>query len=489
MTDLASDTPRIAVVGGGISGLAAAHRLIELRPGCRLALFEAAGRLGGVLDTVHEQGFQVEQSADNFITTVPWGVALCKRIGMGDELTGTNPEHRRTFVVRRGRLCHLPDGFLMMAPTRLWPLAVTPILSPLGKFRAALEYFIRPRTTGGDESMAEFVRRRLGREVFDRLVEPLVSAVYAADMEKLSVEATLPQFREMELGHGSLIRAMRHRMKNRPAAEQGDTGARYSMFVTPRDGLSSMVERIASRLPAGSIRLGSRVERIEHRADGQWNVLLEAIHQPLPTSASGEGPGVRASEVFDALILATPSYEAARLLAPLDAELAAKLAGIGHSGTAIISLGYDRGQIAHAMDGMGVVVPAAEGSPILACSFSSQKYPHRAPEGKVLLRVFAGGARQPGMAEMDEGRLRPLILEELRRLLGIRGEPCYTNVARWPRTMPQYHVGHKGLVEEIRARAQRIPHLVLAGNAYQGVGIPHCIHSGEQAVETLLGTA
>ena len=141
------------------------------------------------------------------------------------------------------------------------------------------------------------------------------------------------------------------------------------------------------------------------------------------------------------------------------------------------------------MDGMGVVVPAAEGSPILACSFSSQKYPHRAPEGKVLLRVFAGGARQPGMAEMDEGRLRPLILEELRRLLGIRGEPCYTNVARWPRTMPQYHVGHKGLVEEIRARAQRIPHLVLAGNAYQGVGIPHCIHSGEQAVETLLGTA
>ena len=170
------------------------------------------------MQTVHEEGFQVEQSADNFITTVPAGVELCRRIGLGGELIGTNPEHRRTFVVRGGRLCRLPDGFLMMAPTRMWPLAVTPILSPLGKLRAAMEYFIPPRTDGGDESMAAFVRRRLGREVFERLVEPLVSAVYAADVEKLSVEATLAQFREMELEHGSLIRAMRRRMKDRPKA-------------------------------------------------------------------------------------------------------------------------------------------------------------------------------------------------------------------------------------------------------------------------------
>ena len=205
------------MIGGGISGLAAAHRLRELAPQCQVTLFEAGSRLGGVVSTVHRDGFQVEQSADNFITTVPWGLDLCQRLGLTGQLV---PDQlatvRRTFVVRRGRLHRLPDGFLMMAPTQLWPMAVTPILSPLGKLRAALEYFIPPRRDDGDESMAQFVRRRLGRETFDRLVEPLVSAVYAADMEKLSVKATLSRFREMEKQHGSLIRAMRQQMKHRP---------------------------------------------------------------------------------------------------------------------------------------------------------------------------------------------------------------------------------------------------------------------------------
>ena len=218
---------RVAIVGGGISGLAAAHRLIELEPGVTPTLFESGPRLGGVLWTVHEQGYQVEQSADNFITTVPWGLELCKRLGLADDLVQTNPAYRRTFVVHAGRLCRLPDGFLMMAPTQMWPLAVTPILSPLGKLRAAWEFFLPPRKDPGDESMAAFVRRRLGREVFDRLVEPLISAVYAADMEKLSVLATLPRFRTMESQHGSLIRAMRAQMKARKKPET-QSGARYS---------------------------------------------------------------------------------------------------------------------------------------------------------------------------------------------------------------------------------------------------------------------
>ena len=277
------------------------------------------------------------------------------------------------------------------------------------------------------------------------------------------------------------------------------------MFVTPRDGLSSMVERIASRLPPDAVRLGARVERIERREDGRWGVVLadaatEAARQQLPSPVPGEGQGVntmsplplgegsgvRAAEVFDAVILATPSYEAARLLRPLDAVLADKLAAIEHSGTAIVSVGYDRRQIAHPLDGMGVVVPAIENSPMLACSFSSQKYPHRAPEGKVLLRVFAGGAKRPELADMDDGRLLPLVLGELSRLLGIRGDPCYTTIAHWPRTMPQYHVGHRKLVEEVRARVRGLPDIALAGNAYQGVGIPHCIHSGQQAAEEIL---
>jgi protoporphyrinogen/coproporphyrinogen III oxidase len=487
-------TPRrIAVIGGGIAGLAAAHRLTELDPKCQVTLIEAGPRLGGVVSTVHEAGFQIEQSADNFITTVPWGVNFCKRLGLADQLVQTNPAYRRTFVVRRGRLHRLPDGFLMMAPTQLWPLAVTPILSPLGKLRAALEYFIPPRAGDDDESMAGFVRRRLGREVFDRLVEPLVSAVYAADLEKLSVMATLSRFREMEQEHGSLIRAMRHQMKNRPRAG-GESGARYSMFVTLENGLSSLVEAIAARLPAGAVRLGTQALRIE-RCDDQWRVWTETETNDECRTMNDELQTARHSSFvthhssFDALIVATPSPVTAKLLQPLDAALAAELASIGHSGTAIVSLGYASEQIGHPMDGMGAVVPAIENSPILACSFSSRKYPHRAPDGQELLRVFVGGARHPELAEMDDAKLKPLVLDELGRLLQIRGEPGYCNVAHWPGTMPQYHVGHKELVTRIEARVAALPDLALAGNAYHGVGLPDCIHGGELAAERVLGIA
>jgi oxygen-dependent protoporphyrinogen oxidase len=503
-----STARRVAVIGGGIAGLAAAHRIVELDPRCELTLFEAGPRLGGVLATVHEQGFQVEQSADNFITTVPWGVNLCQRLGLGDQLVQTNPAYRRTFVVRRGRLHRLPDGFLMMAPTRLWPLAVTPILSPLGKLRAALEYLIPPRASQTDESMAAFVRRRLGREVFDRLVEPLVSAVYAADLEKLSVLATLSRFREMESAYGSLIRAMRHQMRTRPAASR-ESGARYSMFVTLQDGLSSLVDALAARLPSGAVQLNAPVARIERRGDG-WRVWSEGgggkgeggtghtadaaqphntgIHPSalrLPPSAFPLPPS--AFSDFDALILATPSPAAARMLQPIDAPLATELASITHSGTAILSLGYASDQIGHPLDGMGAVVPAIEKSPILACSFSSRKYPHRAPEGKDLLRVFVGGARRPELAEMDDGPLRSLVLDELSRLLRIWGEPCYSNIAHWPGTMPQYHVGHNELIARIEGRVAALPNLALAGNAYHGVGLPDCIHGGELAAERLVG--
>jgi oxygen-dependent protoporphyrinogen oxidase len=467
--DLSPSSPRIAVVGAGIAGLAAAHRVVELGYGGGLVLLERAPRLGGVLSTVHEHGFQVEQSADNFITTVPYGLDLCRRLGLSEGLIQTDPRYRQTYVVHRGRLHKLPDGFLMMAPTRMWPLALTPILSPWGKLRAGLEYFIPPSTSDADESMASFVRRRLGREAFDRLVEPLVSAVYAADMERLSVDATLSRFRDMEREHGSLVRAMRFEMAARRRAKQKaetQSGARYSMFVTLRDGIQSLVDALASRLPAGSVRLDSPVTHIRRASDGRWSLEL----------------GDRA-ETFDRVILATPSYVAAELLAPVDPPLGERLARIEHSGTAIISLGFDRGQIGHPMRGAGAVVPGIEKSPILAISFSSHKYPHRAPEGKAILRVFVGGARAPEMAEMPDERLLPLVLGEVRRLLRITGEPVYASVAHWPRTMPQYHVGHKRLVAQIEARVAELPGLELAGNAYHGVGIPDCIHGGELAAE------
>ena len=472
---------KIAIIGGGIAGLAAAHRLVELAPAAGITLFERNARLGGVLSTVHEKGYQIERSADNFITTVPYAVDLCRRLGLADELVQTNPKFRQTFVVHKGRLAKLPDGFLMMAPTRLWPLVVTPLLSPWGKVRAAFEYFIPPRRGDDDESMAGFVRRRLGREAFDRLVEPLVSAVYAADLEKLSVEATLSRFREMERQHGSLVRAMRHEMaarrRDKTASKNptGQSGARYSMFVTLRGGLSEMVDAIAGRLPSGAVQLNSPVTKITRHNDGGWIV-----------SYAGRF-GQSHFERFDAIILATPSHVATDLLRPSDSRLADELARIEHSGTAIVSLAYRRDQIGHPLDGMGAVVPAIERSPILACSFSSQKYTHRAPDDDVILRAFVGGARAPEMAEMPDEQLRPIVLDELARLLKISGEPKHINIAHWPRTMPQYHVGHKDLVAGIESRVGRLPGLELAGNAYHGVGIPDCINSGETAAQRVLG--
>ena len=472
--------PRIAVIGGGIAGLAAAHRLVELHPACNVALFESRDRLGGALWTVHEQGYQVEKGVDNFITTLPWGLSLCRRVGLGDELVPTNPEFRRTFVVRRGRLHKLPDGFLMMAPTQMWPLAVTPILSPWGKLRCAWEYFIPPRMDDVDESMATFVRRRLGREAYERLVEPLVSAVYAADLEKLSVLATLARFRDMEREHGSLVRAMRRQMaqRRREGTASRESGARFSMFVTLRRGLSSLVEAVAARLPQQAIRLNRPVESIQRHGQ-QWRLVLG---QPGDgeTSASGE------TLDFDAVILATPSHVTARLLGPHDAQLGRELGTITHSGTAIVTLAYERHQVAHPLDGIGIVVPAIEKSPILACSLSSQKYAHRAPDDKLLLRVFVGGSRYPEMAEMDAAELHPRIERELAGLLHISGEPIYRNLTRWPNTMPQYHVGHRELVASIEAKVANLPGIQLAGNAYHGVGIPDCIHGGETAAETVL---
>ena len=371
---------KVAVVGGGIAGLAAAHRLLEIAPETQVRLFEQSGRLGGVIETVHEQGFQIELSADNFITTVPHAVDLCRRLGLAEQLVQTDAAYRQTYVVRRGRLHKLPDGFLMMAPTRMWPLALTPLLSPWGKLRAGLEYFLPPRKDDADESMASFATRRLGREAFERLVEPLVGAVYGCDVEKLSVNATLSRFRDMEREHGSLIRAMRREMaaRRKSRAAEAQSGARYSMFVTLRDGLGSLVDAIAARLPQGSVRLETPVDRIEPIEAGQWRIHAGATE-----------------EAFDAIVLATPSYVSGKLLAPLDAELANMLDRIEHSGTAIVSLGFDERQIGHPLAGAGAVVGKTENSPIRAVSFSSRKYGHRAPEGKTALRAFVGGARAP----------------------------------------------------------------------------------------------
>ncbi|MEX2186758.1 MAG: protoporphyrinogen oxidase [Pirellulales bacterium] len=464
--------PRVAVVGGGIAGLAAAHRFVELAPQVQLTLFEASDRLGGVLETVHRDGFLIERSADNFITTIPSGVDLCRRVGLGDQILSTASEHRQAFVVSRGRLEKIPDGFLVMAPTRLWPLLATPILSPLGKLRLAWERFVRPRGETTDESLASFARRRMGRQTYQRLVQPLVGGIYTADPERLSVLATMPRFVEMERRHGSLIAAA-WKQRGENTNEQGGSGARYSMFVAPRDGMSSLVDAIAARLPRNAVRLGTPVDRIARRDDGRWSVLSALV--------SARQPAVE--ELFDAVVVAAPAQRAAQVLEAVDAELAGELAAIEHAGAAVVALAYDRQQILHPLDGFGFVVPLVEKMKILSGSFSSVKYPGRAPDGKVLCRAFIGGACQRELLEEDDEALRRIAHEELARLIGIAGTPLLATVTRWDNTMPQYHVGHLDRVDRIDAAVARHGGLTLAGNAYRGVGVPQCIQSGQRAAE------
>jgi oxygen-dependent protoporphyrinogen oxidase len=472
VNQITTSPKRVVVIGGGISGLAAAHRLRELDPACQVTLLEAGSRLGGVLETARRDGFLIERSADNFITNVPWAVDLCRRVGLGDQLLPTSSEQRNAMVVYAGRLERVPQGFMLMAPARLGPVLATPILSPWGKLRLLGEYFVPRRTDGADESLASFARRRLGREAFERIVQPLVGGIYAADPERLSLAATMPRFVEMERRWGGLIRGARHERSSEPADATSDVaGARYGMFVTPRDGLSSLVAAIAAKLPEGSVRLGARVESLSRGENGGW-VVKYAVNDGTATALE-----------CDAVIIAIGAPDAARLLAPIDKVLAGELAAIEYAGTSIVCLAFRRDQVTHPLDGFGFVVPAIEKRPILAGSFSSVKFAGRAPQDRVLIRVFIGGACQSELAELGDHRLRQIALDELRSLIGARGEPLFADIARWPRSMPQYHLGHCQRVERIEAAVGHLSGLALAGNAYHGVGIPNCIHSGEMAAE------
>lgn len=458
--------PCVAVIGGGISGLAAAHRLVEMgakteRPP-RVLLFEASGRIGGVISTERSGGFVIESGPDSFLSEKPWGIELSQRLGLQDELIGTRDEWRRTYVVRNGRLHSLPEGFLLLAPTRFWSLLASPLFSWRGKLRMATELLL-PRGKGGDESLASFVRRRLGRELLDRVAQPLVGGVYTADPERLSLAATMPRFLEMERRHRSVILAMR-RQQRQLAPGAPESGARWSLFVSFRQGMQSLVDRLAQRLPEGAIRLRAPISKIE-REGRSWRLNGERC---------------------DAVIVATPAHQSAELLRSVASSLAAELMQIPYASSVTVNLAYRREEIPHPLDGFGFVVPHAEGRMILACSFSSLKYPGRAPAEFVLLRAFAGGALQPEILALDDEAIGARVCSELRALLGIVAEPLLKRIARYPDSMPQYRVGHLDRLARIDQHLKGLPGLLLAGSAYQGVGISDCIHSGERAAEAAL---
>lgn len=453
---------RVVIVGGGISGLAAAHRLVELGlPQTQITLLEASGRLGGTLETRHRDGFLLERGPDSFISEKPEAVSLAKRLGLESRLIETNEQYRRSFIVRNGRLRPVPEGFQLLAPSRVWPFITTDIFSLSGKLRMAAD-LVLPRENGKeDESLACFVRRRLGREALERMAQPMVGGIYTADPETLSLRATLPRFLDMERDHRSLILAMM-----RQGQKAGTSGARYSLFLSFDRGMEVLADALADVV--SNVRLKTRIKNIGFES-GTWLIQSES---GLTFEA-------------DAVCLAVPAYTAARLLENVNPRLASQLSAIKYASTATINFAYPRAAIKHPLNGFGFVVPYIEKRSLIACTFSNVKFNQRAPDDHVLLRAFAGGALQPEVFALDESTLVGRIEADLRELLNIDRSPLFTEVAKWEQSMPQYEVGHLDRVRSIENELAGLSGLTLAGNAFRGAGIPDCIRSGEAAAEIL----
>ena len=462
---------RVAVIGGGIAGLAAAYRLMELAAAhampLQVSLFERGPRLGGALDTIRRDGFVIETGADSILAEKPAAANLAKRVGLEPEMVGTIERFRKTYVVRGGRLVEIPEGFALLAPARFGPILKSPLLSPIGKLRIAIEPLIPRRRESGDESLGSFVRRRMGREVLDRIAQPLAAGIYTADPDRLSLGATMPRFIEMERKYGSVIRGLRRANRARPEQAAGG-GARWSLFFSFRGGVGALVDALAARL-GECVR--TQTEVLELSADGgRWKLRLQA-------GAEFEA---------DAVVLAAPAHAASRMLAKLAPRLAESLGKVKYSSAATVNLAYRESDFPRPPETFGFVVPTIERRKIIAASFASLKYPGRAPAGTVLLRAFLGGALNDQMMRLDDTAMAAAAREELAALLELRAEPMLTLIRRWPDSMPQYAVGHLERVTEIEREAAEIPGLALAGAAYRGVGIPDCIRSGEQAAETVV---
>lgn len=469
---MAVTASRLVVIGGGITGLAAAHRAWELARErgvpVDLLLVEAQSRLGGTIRTEHADGFLVEGGPDSFLSEKPWALALCRRLNIEHRLVRTDDRFRKTFVLFRDHLHPLPEGFQLLAPTRLGPFLRSGLLSWPGKLRLALDLAL-PRGGSADESLGAFVRRRLGREALERIAQPLVAGIYTADPDSLSLAATMPRFLELEQQARSVMLGLWRNARRAPQRGSEASGARWSLFVTLRDGMEELIRVLADWLPPDSVRLKERVRSVD-REGARWRIAF----------AGGDGI------VADSLIVATEAHQAAPILRAVAPPLSQLLSEIPYASSATVSLGYARSDVPHPLDGFGFIVPRIERRPILACTFSSVKYPGRARAGFVLLRVFLGGALDADALVSDDDALLATARGELARILGVTAPPVLARIWRHTAAMPQYLVGHLPRVDLIERAVARLPGLALGGGAYRGVGIADCIRSGEAAAERLL---
>lgn len=454
---------RVVVVGGGIAGLAAAHRFLERSrwsgASIDLTLLEAERRVGGVIRTEQRDGFLLEAGPDSFLNDRPQAMDMCRRLELDGERVGTQPGCRKGFVALGGRLVPIPEGFSLVGPARFWPLAASSTLSPWGKLRALLEPMVPRRTDGSDESVAAFVRRRFGREVLERLAGPMIRGMASGDPEDLSARALLRRFLEMEDRCGSVIRGLR-------VEAAGRVGG---LFLSFRLGMQRMVDRLAERLPPGAVRLNSRAVGLRRGSGGcRWLVRTEA------------GKEIAA----EAVCVALPAFRAAGLLRGVDAELAERLGQARYASWTTVYLPFRREDVRHPMRGFGFVVPRQASPRVAGCTFVQMKFPGRAPEGKVLLRVFLEEEEGEFQRHSDMERVSWLC-GWLRPLLGIRGEPLWSAVFRAPRSLPQYRPGHSAWAQDLEERVRLQPGLALAGNAYGGHGVSACLSGAEQAVDRI----
>ncbi len=459
---------KVVVVGGGIAGLAAAHRATELDPSAEVLLLEGSPRVGGTLRTERTaDGFVIERGPDAILAEKPAAIALAKRVGLEPHVVGTRPEAHGAYVVSRGRLVRVPEGFSVVAPGSLGGLFRSPILSAGGKVRAALELALpRARDAGDDESLGRFVDRRYGKELLERLAQPLAGGIYGADPAGLSLRATMPRFLDLEASDRSVTLGLARRAKASP--RQAASGARYGMFFNFDRGMECFPEAVAAMLE-GRIRTNARVVGLAPAGAG-YRVEVEdadAIHA-------------------DAVVVALPAPRAAALLAPFDRGLAEQLGAIPHESAATVALAYRVADVPHPLDAYGFVVPAIERRALLASTWMHAKWPGRAPEGMALLRVFLGGHARPEAPFAPDEALVASARRELRALMGIEAEPTLVRIDRFLHAMPRYRVGHLERAAAIDALVARHPRFGLAGSAYRGVGIPDTVKSGEAAAERVL---
>jgi oxygen-dependent protoporphyrinogen oxidase len=459
---------RIAIIGGGISGLSAAFAIEEWRrrgSEVEYTLYESSSRFGGVLHTEHIDGCVVEAGPDSFLTEKPWAADLARALGLGDQLIGSNDATRKTYILTHGRLVEMPDGLMFMVPTKILPTGMSPLFSWKTKLRITQEMFHPPRAADHDESVAAFIERHYGAEMVDRLADPLLSGVYGGEAANLSVRAVLPRFVEMERMHGSLGRGMLAARKKMRSWKNSAP----PIFTSLKNGMQTLADAIVAQLTPTSLRINTTAAAIEPQA-ASW--LVSAGMQ---------------SDVFDAVILALPAGAASSLLRMAGPELSAELAAIGYTSSITVALGFDKDVRQTLPPGFGFLVPRSEGKRILAATFVHNKFPHRAPEDRALLRCFFAGKNAEDVWPLADDQIVAIVRHELQEILGLRADPLFTRVYRWKSAMAQYNVGHLDRLDRIERLRQKLPGLALAGNAYRGIGVPDCVRSGTDAVKQLLG--